>query len=67
MAKTKLLSVEQIADGLLEHMASLQGDKGMRGQSLKRNGQYYVFDGGNLKKTFEQLKTVWWENTGCYC
>lgn len=58
MVKTKLLSVEQIADGLLEHMASLQGDKGMRGQSLKRNGQYYVFDGGNLKKTFEQLKNV---------
>jgi len=55
---TKLLSVDKIADGLLKFMASLQGDKGMRGQSLKRNGQFYVFDGGNLKKTFDQLKKV---------
>ncbi len=58
MAKIKLLSAEEIADGLLTHIASLQGDKGMRGQAIKRNGQYYIFDGGNLKATFAQLKTV---------
>ena len=58
MAKIKLLSAEEIADGLLTHIASLQGNKGMRGQAIKRNGQYYVFDGGNLKATFAQLKTV---------
>ena len=39
MAKVKLLSAEEIADGLITHIASLQGDAGMRGQAKTRNGQ----------------------------
>jgi len=58
MAKIKVLSADEIADGLFKLISSMQGDKGMRSQATKRNGQYYVFDGGTLKKTIDQLKRV---------
>ena len=55
---TKLLDAERIADGVLKELVRNMGEKGMRQQAKKGKGQFYVFDGGNLKKTFAQMKTI---------